>query len=85
VRDPASGRVLEVRTTEDCVQFYSGVGLDGSLTGKSGAPYGKHHGFCLECEGYPDGANVPALGNIIVRPGNPRRHTTVYAFSTDQA
>ena len=81
VRDPATDRVMEVRTTEDCIQFYSGVGLDGSLTGKSGTPYAKHHGFCLECEGYPDGANVPALGDIVVRPGKPRRHTTVYAFS----
>lgn len=83
VRDPASGRVMTVSTTEDCVQFYSGVGLDGSLIGKSGTPYGKHHGFCLECEGYPDAVNVPSLGDILVRPGIPRRHTTVYAFSTD--
>ncbi len=83
VRDPASGRVMEVLTTEDCIQFYSGMGLDGSLTGKSGTPYAKHHGFCLECEGYPDGAKVPELGDIVVRPGKPRRHTTVYTFSTD--
>lgn len=80
--EPTSGRVLEVFTTEDCIQFYSGVGLDGSLRGKTGAPYRSHAGFCLECEGYPDGANVPALGDIIVRPNQPRRHTTVYAFST---
>ena len=83
VRDPATGRLMTVSTTEDCVQFYSGMGLDGSLTGKSGTTYGKHHGFCLECEGYPDGANVPALGDILVRPGTPRRHTTIYAFTTD--
>ncbi len=83
VRDPASGRVMTVNTTEDCIQFYSGVGLDGSLTGKSGTPYGKHHGFCLECEGYPDGVNAPALGDILVRPGAPRRHVTIYAFSTE--
>lgn len=82
VLEPATGRVLEVFTTEDCLQFYSGVSLDGSLRGKSGTPYRAHAGFCLECEGYPDGANVPALGDILVRPGRPRRHTTVYAFST---
>lgn len=83
IREPVSGRVMDVRTTEDCVQFYSGVSLDGSLAGKSGARYGRHHGFCLECEGYPDGMNVPELGDILVRPGKPRRHTTAYAFSTD--
>ncbi len=83
VKEPCSGRVMEVLTTEDCIQFYSGVALDGSLIGKSGVRYAKHHGFCLECEGYPDSVNVPELGDIIVQPGQPRRHTTVYAFSCD--
>lgn len=83
VREPVSGRVMEVFTTEDYVQFYSGVSLDGTLRGKGGAAYHRHHGFCLECEGYPDGANVPALGDILVRPGQPKRGTTAYIFSTD--
>jgi aldose 1-epimerase len=83
VAEPASGRTLEVRTTEDCIQLYSGASLDGSLRGKSGTPYGRHHGFCLECEGYPDGANVPALGSILVPPGAARKQVTIYAFSFD--
>ena len=41
VVDPGSGRVLEIATTEPGLQFYSGNFLDGSLTGKGGAPYGK--------------------------------------------
>ncbi len=80
--DPASGRALTVSTTEACLQIYTGVSLDGSLTGKSGRAYGPHAGLCLECEGYPDGANTPALGDIILRPGHPLRQTTVYSFST---
>lgn len=83
VSDPQSGRVLEVRTTEECLQFYSGVSLDGSLQGKSGRPYGPHAGFCLEAEGYPNGINRPALGDIVLRPGETRRHTTVYSFLND--
>lgn len=79
--DPGSGRVLTVSTTETCLQFYTGVALDGSLTGKSGRAYGPHAGLCLECEGYPDGANTPALGDIILRPGRALHHTTIYAFS----
>ncbi|RYD23494.1 MAG: galactose mutarotase, partial [Lysobacteraceae bacterium] len=39
VEDPASGRVLEVLTTEPGVQFYAGNFLDGSLIGKSGHVY----------------------------------------------
>ena len=43
----------------------------------------RHAGVCLECEGYPDGANAPSLGDIILRPKHPQRHTTAYAFSTE--
>lgn len=83
VRDPASGRVMEVFTTEDYVQFYSAAVLDGTLRGKGGMPYGRYQGFCLECEGYPDGANVPALGDILVHPCQLRRGLTSYVFSAD--
>jgi aldose 1-epimerase len=84
VRDPASGRVMNVFTTADCVQLYSGISLDGSLRGKGGATYGRHQGFCLECEGYPDGANRPELGDILVHPGRVKQETTLYAFSASE-
>ena len=35
------------------VQFYTGNYLDG-LTGRGGVSYGKHHGFCLETQHFPD-------------------------------
>lgn len=79
---PASGRVLQVSTTATHLQFYAGTYLDGSLIGKSGLAYGRNAGLCLECEGYPDGVNKPEMGDIVVRPGNPQRETTAYAFST---
>ena len=82
VTEPHTGRVLTVSTTEQCFQFYTGISLDGSCTGKSEQPYRTHAGLCLECEGYPDGANNPAFGNILLRPGQPTRHTTRYSFST---
>jgi len=78
---PASGRALEVSTTVTHLQLYTSRGLDGSLTGKSGTAYPQYSGVCLECEGYPDGANQPHLGDIILRPGIPRREVTRYAFS----
>ncbi len=78
----ASGRVMSVYTTEPCIQLYTGVGLDGTLKGKSGRDYGKHAGLCLECEGYPDGANMPALGDILLQPGRKAFQRTIYAFST---
>jgi aldose 1-epimerase len=77
-----SGRVLELSTTEPYVQLYTGTGLDGLLTGKSGSNYGRHACVCLDCERYPDGANSPSSGNNILRPGKPQRDITTYSFST---
>lgn len=80
VWEPRSGREMVVSTDEDCLQFYTGVFLDGSLSGKSGAAYRSHAGLCLECQGYPDGLSHPALGTILTEPGRPRRRKTVYRF-----
>jgi aldose 1-epimerase len=83
VREPATGRTLEVRTDESNLQFYTGSHLDGTCTGKGGKSYGKHGALCLECQGYADGASHPELGDIMVRPGQPQRRTTIYAFGVD--
>ncbi|GAB5560221.1 MAG: galactose mutarotase [Synoicihabitans sp.] len=82
VEEPSTGRTLTVTTDEPCLQFYTGVSLDNTNIGKSGLPYGPFAGFCLECEGYPDGPNTPDLGDIILHPGQTYRRTTVYAFGT---
>jgi len=72
--------VLDVSTTASYLQLYTSSYLDGSLVGKSGAGYLRHAAVCLECHGYPDGVNVPALGDIVLRPGRVERHTTAYSF-----
>lgn len=82
VEDPASGRVMEVFTDETCLQFYTAAQFDGTIIGKSGRPYPKFSAFCLECEGYPDGANHPGIDDIILRPGHIQRRTTAYRFSS---
>ncbi len=80
--DPHSGREMWVRTTQPCLQLYTGVSLDGMLIGKSGRPYVKHGALCLECEGFPDGPNRPELGDIILRPGQRYRQRIIHAFTT---
>ncbi len=45
-----TGIALEVFTTQSGIQFYSGNYLDGCPAGKSGAPYAKRWGFCLETQ-----------------------------------
>jgi aldose 1-epimerase len=80
LEDPVSGRVMDVLTTENCLQLYTAASLNGSLSGKSGRPYPKFGALCLECQGYPDGVNHPELGDIILRPGHVYCQTTIYRF-----
>lgn len=79
VRDPKSGRSLEVATTQPGVQFYTGNFLDG-IPGKRGALYGKHAGFCLETQNFPDAPNRPAFPDCVYGPGRPYRERTVFSF-----
>ncbi len=83
VREPESGRVLELFTTEPGVQFYSGNFLDGSLTGKSGKNYPHRSGFCLEPQHYPDSPNQPDFPTTVLRPGETYRSLTLYRFGVD--
>ena len=78
--DPGSGRTLEITTTEPGVQFYSGNFLDGTLTGKSGRPYPRRSGFCLETQHYPDSPNQPNFPSTIAKPGQDYRTRTVFRF-----
>jgi aldose 1-epimerase len=83
VREPSTGRVLEVRTTEPGMQFYSGNYLDGSVRGKGGVAYGHRSGFCLEPQHFPDSPNQPSFPPAILRPGEEYRSRTVYRFGVD--
>jgi aldose 1-epimerase len=82
VYEPASGRVLEVLTTEPGIQFYTGNFLTGSLTGKLGATYAHRGGLCLETQHFPDSVNQPGFPSTLLHPGQTYRSTTVYRFSS---
>lgn len=84
VRDPKSGRVMEILTDEPGIQFYTGNFLDGSLKGKNGVVYKKNSGFCLEAQHYPDSPNKPEFPSVILRPGQVYKQTTVHRFTTDR-
>lgn len=79
---PASGRYMEVYTTEPGIQFYTGNFLDGTLTGKGGKKYVQHAGLCLETQHFPDSPNQPKFPNTILKPNETYKQTTVYKFST---
>jgi aldose 1-epimerase len=81
VREPKSGRVMDVLTSEPGVQLYTGNFLDGTITGKAGVAYQKHFGFCLETQHFPDSINRPNFPPVVLQPGRTFKSTTVYRFS----
>jgi aldose 1-epimerase len=81
LHDPASGRALEVFTTEPGLQFYSGQAL-GGVAGKGGVVYGPFAGVALETQHFPDSPNQPSFPSTILRPGDGFTSRTVYRFST---
>jgi aldose 1-epimerase len=84
VREPGTGRVLEVFTTEPGVQFYSGNFLDGTITGKKGHVYQRRSGFCLETQHFPDSPNHPDFPSTILKPGQVYRSRAIYRFSVEK-
>lgn len=76
LQDPASGRAMEVHTTEPGLQFYSGNFLDGSVGGLA-----HRAGLCLETQHFPDSPNRPDFPSTLLRPGDTFRSTTVYRFT----
>jgi aldose 1-epimerase len=84
VYDPVSGRVLSVETTEPGIQFYTGNFLDGTLTGKSGKPYVKRSGLCLETQHFPDSPNHPNFPSTVLEPGHTFHSETTWTFTTEK-
>lgn len=83
VREPNSGRVMEICTTQPAIQLYTGNFLDGSLT-VAGRPCKKHDAFCLETEHYPDSPNRPKFPSTVLRPGQTYHQLTVHKFLVEK-
>ncbi|MEV3928466.1 aldose epimerase family protein [Streptomyces sp. NPDC049944] len=72
--DPASGRLLTVRTTEPGLQLYTADHLGGD-------PFVPCAGIALETQHFPDAPNRPEFPGTVLRPGEEFASTTVYGFS----
>ncbi len=81
VFDPESGREMEVFTTQPGVQFYSSIGLNGSIKGKGGVAYQKYGAICLETQHFPDSPNRPNFPSTELKPGMHFHSETIYKFS----
>jgi aldose 1-epimerase len=80
VKEPVSGRKVDVYTTEPAVHLYSGNFLE-NVKGKNGKVYNKRAGFCLETHHFPDAPNHPHFPSTILKAGEEYRSQTIFNFS----
>ncbi len=83
VKDPKSGRVLELSTDQPAIQFYGANFLDGTAVGKQGVRYGRRSALCLETEGFPNAPNQEGFPSAVLRPGETYRHVMIHKFSAE--
>ena len=80
--DPASGRFMEMFTTEPAVQFYAGNALHfDNESNNCKSSFIQHAGLCLEAQHYPNSPNEPSFPNTILMPGETYKQTTSYKFT----
>ncbi len=65
LKDPDSGRVMEILTDQPAIQFYGGNFLDGKVAGKGGVNYAFRTALCLESENFPDAPNKTGFPSAV--------------------
>ncbi len=71
---------MDVWTDKPGIQFYSGNFLSGHK-GKSGRPYEKWSGLCLETQYFPNALANPHFPSPVLKAGQVYHFTTAYVFS----
>ena len=80
-KDPESGRVMEIHTTQPGAQFYTGNFLDGS-EGSGG--YELHRGFCLKTQHFPNSPNQSEFPSTLLMPGEKMHERTIHRFYVEK-
>jgi aldose 1-epimerase len=81
IEDVASGRRMEVRTTEPALQLNSASGFDGGEIGSEGVGYRRYDGFAFETQHLPDSPNHPQFPTTALYPGQVFHALTSFRFS----
>ncbi len=81
--EPASGRTLEVYTTEPGVQLYTGNWL-GGFTGAHGATFPARSAICFETQHFPDTPNKSQFPSARLNPGEVYTQTCIYKFGVEK-
>ena len=77
--EPQSGRSMEVYTTENGVQLYTGNWLEG-FSGTHGATFPARSAICFEAQCFPDTPNKAYFPSAVLMPDDEYRQNTIYKF-----
>lgn len=80
LRDPKSGRTLDVWTTEGCMQMYTAIRWLPSVIGRGG-PLQPSQALAIEPQNVADAPNHAAFPSSILRPGERYRNRIEWRFS----
>lgn len=77
IKEPISGRTLEVFTTQPGLQFYTSNSLrDYSIS--SGLTTQRYGGFCMETQNFPGAVKYPQFPSPFLSPSDKYQHETIY-------
>lgn len=76
--DPATGRLLEVATTEPGIQVYTANALSEVPTDDPAIFFQDHGAVCLETQHFPDSPNQPHFPSTVLKKGSIFKSETVY-------
>ena len=81
--EPNSGRTMEVYTTENGVQLYTGNWL-GGFEGAHGATFPARSAVCFEAQCFPDTPNKSHFPSAVLLPGDEYQQVTIYKFGVQE-
>lgn len=84
VYEPTSGRLLQIFTDLEGIQFYSGNFIKDYYEGKDGARYNYRGGFCLETQHFPNAINNPNFVSPVIKANTEAKTSTLYKFSVNK-
>ncbi|GAB1416478.1 galactose mutarotase [Paludibacter sp.] len=79
--EPASGRVMEVLTTQPGVQIYTANWVEKQI-GKYGKTFGEQDSVCLETQNFPNSPNVAHFPSSVLNVNEKYEEVCIYRFST---
>ena len=83
IKEPVSGRTMEVYTTEPGVQVYSDNWADG-YKGQNGATFPRRSAICFEAQHFPDSPNHPYFPSVVLNPEELYTQKTIYKFNVEK-